>query len=335
MYKEGLNLWLIPYYKRRRVNKLIITVTLNPAIDKFIEIGKLKMGELNRIKEIVEIPGGKGINVARVLDQLGTPVLTMGLLGGDSGCKIKKFLKEKGITKDFTWTDFPTRQNIKVREIELNRKTEINELGQNTEEDFKRLKAALRGYLPETRILILAGSHPRGLPADAYNQLIELAREYEVKTILDTSERFLETGLKSAPFLIKPNLDEIESLLNKSLDSGQEINEAIDYLFEYDVKMVVISLENKGAVFADRSQRLMFEPPEIETEYNSVGAGDSMVAGLALQLKENDVNLRKIGSFATAVATGYVKLGQGQFDKLDQKIISNIKEEIKVREIYV
>jgi len=303
---------------------MIITVTLNPAIDKTLKVDKLKPGELNRVREVDIIAGGKGINVARVVHQLGEPVVAMGFLGGDTGQQIDRFLEKEGLARNFTWTEYPTRVNMKILEND-DRETEVNEPGRVLPQDFQVLKNSLKVQLKEASLLILSGSLPQGVPEDAYNQLMKLANQNNVSVILDTAGKSLKLGLREKPYLIKPNLHEVELLMDKRIDSTAGIYNAVDYFIGKGVRIIVISMGSQGAVFADRDELIWVKVPEVEVSQTTVGAGDSMVAGLAIKLLRKS-SLEEMARFATALATTYVKTGRR--DKIELAGIKEIESQL-------
>ncbi|MBZ4686606.1 MAG: 1-phosphofructokinase [Clostridia bacterium] len=309
---------------------MIITVTLNPAIDKIIKIDSFKLGGLNRVRDVVNSVGGKGINVARVIHRLGDPTMAMGFLGGDTGKEIDNFLERNCVQRDFTWTEYPTRQNIKIIESETGRETEINEPGQVSVQDLEELKKSLKVQLAQARLLVLAGSIPQGLPKNTYNQLLELADQYGVKTILDTAGDSLSLGLKDKPFVIKPNLHEAEALIGRKLNSDTDFYEAAEYFLAKGVEIVAISLGSKGAIFADKNECFQVITPKVDITSTTVGAGDSMVAGLAVKLLRGS-SLAELACFATAVATSYVKTGK--ISTLKRKLITEMEAELKIKPI--
>lgn len=303
---------------------MIITVTLNPAIDKTLKVDKLKPGELNRVREVDIIAGGKGINVARVVHQLGEAVVAMGFLGGDTGQQIDRFLEKEGLARNFTWTEYPTRVNMKILEND-DRETEVNEPGRVLPQDFQVLKNSLKVQLKEASLLVLSGSLPQGVPEDAYNQLMKLANQNKVSVILDTAGKSLKLGLREKPFLIKPNLHEVELLMDKRIDSTAGIYNAVDYFIGKGVRIIVISMGSQGAVFADGDELIWVKVPEVEVSQTTVGAGDSLVAGLAIKLLRKS-SLEEMARFATALATTYVKTGRR--DKIELAGIKEIESQL-------
>lgn len=309
---------------------MIITVTLNPAIDRTIKIDQLNPGKLNRVREVITSPGGKGINVARVVHQMGENVLTTGILGGDTGDIIKNFLREKNLKADFISSSYSTRQNIKILEMTTGRETEINEPGRVIKDDFKALEEKLRNFLEISNLIVLAGSIPEGLPPDTYNHLIKICKEYDIPVIVDTSGDNLREVLKEQPYLIKPNLHEAQELTGKEINDEEDIKDTVNLFLEYGVEIIVISMGGRGAIFANKKKCYYIKTPKVNVSNTTVGAGDSMVAGLAVGLRK-DMALKDIASYAAAIATTFVKLGK--IELITGEIINKTKKKITIKTI--
>lgn len=306
---------------------MIVTVTLNPAVDKVIKLAELTPGSLNRVQETKKYAGGKGINVARVIYKLEHPVLAISILGGESGRIIDDFLADEGLPRSIVWSKYPTRENIKILETGTGRETELNGEGRLEPHDYKLLMGELEINLKEAGILVLAGSLPRTLEPDCYARLIDLARKMGIKTILDTSGDPFRKALERAPYLIKPNLFEVEEFFKKEITDISGIRDALKYFLDTGVKIVVISMGKKGAVFASEDEFYWVKPPEVVDARLTVGAGDAMVAGLAVGVLEN-LNLRELALYSTAIATAQVK-GEG----INKKSVQEIKGSLEIHTV--
>lgn len=307
---------------------MIITVTLNPAIDKTIMIDRLTPGKLNRVKEVITLPGGKGINVAQVIHQMGENVLTTGILGGNTGDAIKTFLRKKKLKADFISSNYATRQNIKILETSISRETEINEPGKVSKNDFKALEKKLRDYLAVGNLIVMAGSIPHGLSSNTYNHLIRLCKEAEIPVIVDTSGNNLKEVLKEQPFLIKPNLHEAQELIGEEIKNEKDMKKTANYFLAQGVEIIVISMGARGAIFANKKNCYYLKTPQVSISNTTVGAGDSMVAGLAVALQKN-MPFKEIACYAAAIATSYVKLGK--IELLNKEMIKKTKEKITIK----
>lgn len=304
---------------------MIITITLNPALDKFIQLDTLNLGELNRYNELRVQAGGKGINVARILHTLKKDVLAMSIFGGHNGMRMQEIMDKEGIPFDITPTNFYTRENIKLLEDD-GRETEVNQRGQLDHNSYSRFKKSLKKNLKKAKILILAGSVPKGISSDIYQELILLAKSYDVKTILDTSGSPLKLGIGSNPFLIKPNLFELSNLIGKNLTSTADVFQAMRIILNKGIENIIVSAGEQGAFFANKEKCYQIVPPEIKIPNTTVGAGDSMVAGLAIAIDEG-YDFLQMARFVTSIATLYVS---GK--EINQENIDEIKDMLEIVE---
>ena len=310
---------------------MILTVTLNPAVDKIIILNSLELGELNRVKDTTTLPGGKGINVSEVLTELNIANIALGIVGGSNGRIIQTFLEDMEVRADFNWSDNNTRQNLKIKEKLENRETEINETGKIDKEDLEDFLATFNKYIKDNKTLVLSGSLPEGAPDNIYADLIEKAAKKDVKVILDTSGEAFKIGLEKKPYLVKPNLEEMENLLGKELKSNADLKEGAGFLLDKGIEEVMISLGADGAFIASKNEGYRLYTPEVEVAQTTVGAGDTMVAGLAKEIDRNS-SLKDTGVSAAALATAFVKMGS--ISKIDEDLLEEIKKQIKVEKIY-
>jgi len=310
---------------------MILTVTLNPALDKIIILDNLKVGKLNRVKETTVLAGGKGINVSEVLTELKVENKALGIVGGNNGRTITSMLENRGVNSDFIWSDFETRQNLKIKEKETNRETEINEAGRVSEENVNDFIVLFEKSVKKNKTFVLSGSLPAGVDKDIYAVLIEKAKEKEARVILDSSGEEFKLALKKAPYLVKPNLEELENLLGRKIHSNDDLKRGAKYLLDQGVSVVMISLGEKGAFIASESEGYRIYTPQVKVSQTTVGAGDTMVAGLAAEI-DNDQGLKETGIFAAALATAFVE--SGSISKIDDQLIERIKNSTKVEKIY-
>ncbi|TDO86498.1 fructose-1-phosphate kinase [Halanaerobium saccharolyticum] len=310
---------------------MILTVTLNPALDKIIILDNLKLGKLNRVKETTVLAGGKGINVSEVLTELKIDNKALGIVGGNNGRIITSMLENKEIKSDFVWSDFETRQNLKVKEKETNRETEINEGGRVSKENIDDFKSSFEKNIKKNKTFVLSGSLPSGVEKNIYAELIDKAKEKEAKVILDSSGEEFKLALKKAPYLVKPNLEEIENLLGRKINNNDDLKKGAEYLIEQGVNIVMISLGANGAFIASKDEAYRIYTPQVKVSQTTVGAGDTMVAGLAAEIDNNE-SLKDTGIFAAALATAFVETGS--ISKIDEELIERIKNSIKVEKIY-
>lgn len=276
---------------------MIYTLTLNPSIDYVIEVPNLELGKVNRTSQDIKFPGGKGINVSRMLSSQGTENIALGFLGGFTGEFINNKLKTYGITTNFIKVNGDSRINVKVKS---NEETEINGAGPNISKEnldtlFKKLDA-----LKEDDILVLAGSIPSTLHKDLYLQIQKRVCNNNVKVVVDTSGKALLEAIKNKPFLIKPNNHEIEEIFNVKIKSEKELISYGKKLVELGAENVIISMAGDGALLINSNGIFKGNAPKGEVK-NSVGAGDSLVGGfLAEYVKTNDI----LKSFKNGIASG-------------------------------
>ncbi|WP_078549356.1 1-phosphofructokinase [Litchfieldia alkalitelluris] len=282
--------------------KQVITVTLNPAIDKTVSVTKFEIGQLNRVASESHIqidPGGKGINVAKVLSNFSVNVLASGFIAGKQGNQLISGLEEKGISHNFTEVAGETRTNLKIIDMETKDLTELNEPGFTVgNEDVDQFLDKLTALFPSTSVLVLGGSYPKGIDNDIYKRLIDLANDHGVKVILDADGDAFKEGIEAIPFAVKPNVFELELLLNKKLSTIKEIHEAGVQLINKGISLVVISMGKDGAVVIKGSEAYQVGSLKI-TPGSTVGAGDSMVAAMVYSIL-NDFSLAELARWATA-----------------------------------
>lgn len=280
----------------------VVAVTLNPSIDKTISIEKLNPYGLNRVLSSRLDPGGKGINVARVLNNFGADVTVSGLIAGEQGKLLMGFLDEAGINYDFMKINGETRTNLKIIDKSVNKTTEVNETGFFvSEEVLENFKMKFKGILEQTSIVVLSGSLPPGIPSTFYSDCIKLAKSKGVKTLLDADGDALLEGLKAVPYAIKPNIHELELLFGSKFNSKMDVVNAIQKLIQRGTEIVIVSMGPDGAIVADKNEVYKVDSWDIEVK-SPIGAGDSMVGSLAYSLLRNDT-LFDIAKITTAAGT--------------------------------
>ncbi|MBR5341423.1 MAG: 1-phosphofructokinase [Erysipelotrichaceae bacterium] len=266
---------------------MIATMTLNPSIDYIIKVEDFKEGEINRTIYEHLLPGGKGLNVSIVLKNLGHESTAFGFVSGFTGIEIERRLSEFGVKNDFVNVkDGYSRINVKMRS---KCETEINGMGPKIdEEEINQLFAKLDG-LKENDILVISGSVPVSLPKDIYKQILDRLKDKGILFVVDSSGELLSSVLEYKPFLIKPNNLELAELFNTELNSREDVIPYAKKLQEKGARNVLVSLSEKGAVLLSEDGKVfMSDAPKGEL-VNSVGAGDSMLAGfIAGYLEKND-----------------------------------------------
>ena len=256
---------------------MIYTVTFNPSLDYSIRINDFAFGGLNRIGEEAIRVGGKGVNVSIVLNSLGVDNTALGFIAGFTGKHIESEMQRLGCTTQFT--ELPegfSRINVKIHAQE---ESEINGHGPViTQEDVGRLLERLDG-LKEGDWLVLAGSIPPGLPRNLYGQILARMQGRGIGCIVDAEGEVLRCTLSSHPFLIKPNRHELSQLCGKELHTREEVIQAARCLQQQGARNVLVSMAGDGALLVPEDGPVLFRAPNRGQVVNSVGAGDSMVAG--------------------------------------------------------
>ena len=260
---------------------MIYTVTLNPALDKTVEIPGMALDTVNRITSMRTDPGGKGINVSKVIAKLGGESCAVGILGGESGRTLLAALEREGLRTHFRFVEGQTRTNLKIIDRALHTNTDINEPGLTVSPaDLDALLRDLLGMVREGDIVVLAGSLPQGAPQDTYRVWTAACREKGARVCLDADGVLLAEGLKAAPYLIKPNEDELSRLVGHRLTDTDELIAEGRRLLKGGVTRVVISLGERGALYLRGNEVLYAEGLSVPVG-STVGAGDSVVAALA------------------------------------------------------
>ena len=284
---------------------MILTVTLNAAIDKRYVVEEVRTGEVNRVKECVYTPGGKGLNVSKPAAIYGAEVTATGFVGGHAGHYIEDALEPFGIKSAFYHMEAESRSCINIWDEKNQLQTEFLEPGFTvTEADFERFLEHFQGLAADADVVTISGSVPKGLDGTAYQRMVKLVREAGRPVILDTSGKLLEQGIKAAPTMIKPNLDEIRMLTGKDCTDLEEIIEAAKVLHGRGIRIVTVSLGGDGAVVVSDEGAYRARVPRIHA-VNTVGCGDSMTAGFALGLSEGlcvKKTLRKASAVSAAAA---------------------------------
>lgn len=265
---------------------MIATLTLNPTLDKIITVENFTPGELQKIKEVRVIAGGKGINVSRVIKLLEGDTLALGLVGGLTGKKVQELCQEEGLRTHFIKIEGETRSNLTILDPVKKTETHLLEPGPfiNPEEE-NRIIAEVEELLEEMEMLILSGSLPLGIGEDIYGRVIKMAKRYGVKTILDTRGIPLRKGLGAIPFMVKPNREELESLAEDSLPTLEEVISFTKTIMEKGLEGVIVSLGREGALLRYQGRVWRAVPPQI-TPVDTVGSGDALVGGFFWALVE-------------------------------------------------
>ncbi|WP_291635784.1 1-phosphofructokinase [Clostridium sp.] len=307
---------------------MIITVTLNPAIDKTVEIDEFKIGSVNRIVSTRVDAGGKGINVSKVIKELQHKSTALGFLGGSSGSQIKNYLDDINIKNEFLSVKGETRTNLKIIDKVNNTHTDINENGPDlVEEDIINIKEKIMEYCTGDSLVVLSGSVPSGTDSCIYGEIIKDIKNKGGKVILDADGEMLMYGMKAGPYMVKPNIDELEKAFGIKIDSEDKVIETAKKILEYGVKYVVISQGAKGSIFISRDKVAKVNGIKVEVK-STVGAGDSMVAALAVAV-DNNYSFEESIKLACATSTANVMTEGTQTGRFED--IEKLKKQINIK----
>lgn len=254
---------------------MIYTVTLNPSIDYIVHVEQLMIGDVNRMKNDLKLPGGKGINVSRILKRIDNDSTALGFLGGFTGRFIEEWLERETIQTNFTKVADDTRINIKLKADE---ETEINGQGPVVSvEEMNGLKKVLEN-LTSTDIVVLSGSKPASVPTGFYQKLIEIIKGKGASFVIDTTGADLMDALEKGPLLVKPNNHELAELYQTSFNSVEDIYPFGQRLLDEGAQHALVSMAGDGALLFTEDG--VFRSNVLKRKVkNSVGAGDSMIAG--------------------------------------------------------
>ena len=262
---------------------MIITVTLNPAIDKTVRIPDLIVGDLNRVQEVRFEIGGKGVNVSKFIKMLGGISVALGFIGGSNGELVEENLTLLGIKNDFVRVDGESRTNTKIIE-ENGRVTELNEKGPSVElGQIDKLIVKIEKYANEESIFVLSGSIPEGIENDIYKKIIKCVHDKGGRVILDADGEAFRIGLEAIPDMIKPNILEMSKINVDNL----EVDKITDDIIGNGVKTIVLSMGKDGAYFKREKNNACYRKAVPVKVRNTVGAGDAMVAAMAYALEKN------------------------------------------------
>ncbi|MDI3518580.1 MAG: 1-phosphofructokinase [Caldanaerobacter sp.] len=308
---------------------MITTVTVNPAIDRTIIVENLRLGSVNRVIRSRVDAGGKGINVAKNLKNLGDEVIALGFLGPNANYIID-CLEEEGIKTDFVKIKNDTRTNIKISDISKGEVTDLNEYGPEvSEEEIKLLKESIFKYAEKSKVLVLSGSLPLGVPKTFYKEIIKELKNSNLKIILDADNQALFYGIEEKPFMIKPNVHELEDVVGKRLETLEEIIEEGKKLNKLGIKIVAISMGSKGSVVITDDAVFRVKPLKVEVK-GTVGAGDAYVAGFAHGIYRG-LSLEETIKIAAALSTSVVMKEGTRAGTIEE--VNALKDKIEIEKI--
>lgn len=315
---------------------MIYTVTLNPSIDYYLQVEEFLVGEVNRAEKNYKCPGGKGINVSRVLKRLDTDSIALGFIGGFTGRYIDRCLKNEGIYTDFIMIEEDTRINVKISGSErtdengksrVNSGTEINGQGpyiktEKIDELFEKLNR-----LTDEDFVVLAGNVQRSIPRDIYSKIQKRCSKTNAKIIVDTTGEVLTLTLENRPFLIKPNLYELSEIFKSRINSKEEVINYGKKLIDLGAENVIVSMEGEGAILVSNMGAFYSIAPKGLVK-NSVGSGDSLIGGfLANYSKSQNI----LESFKWGIAAGSATAFSQDLCKIED--VKRLLKEVNIKKL--
>lgn len=306
---------------------MIYTVTLNPALDKTATVENLRLDSVNRISELRVDPGGKGINVSKVVRELGAKTVAIALLGGHTGTMLRNMLVELGIECKVLEVEGETRTNLKIKDPALKTNTDINEPGPEvTDEQLRGMLDGLVGEVGGGDIVVLSGSLPRGAAADTYKVWVAALKKTGAKVYLDADGDKLVRGIEAKPDLIKPNEIELGAMMGRTLDADEKIVEAARELIDGGLDRVMVSMGGAGALYVARDVTIKANPVKVPVG-STVGAGDSVVAALAYA---QDKGLGLEDTMRLAMATGAANVMQSGTQAAPRELVDSLIDKVVV-----
>lgn len=306
---------------------MILVINLNPSVDKRYEIEDLKKNTVTRARRVQNTAGGKGIHVASVVTTLKEECIVTGFLGGKSGKFIEDELDEKGVKHDFINVNGETRECLALITDDLS-ETEILEPGPLI--SVKEQGMFFDKYyklLEECSLVVASGSVPRNIPEDFYKRLSEAANYKGKRFLLDTSGNLLLEGIKGKPYFIKPNKEEIENLTGRKVESVQDVIHEIKIFQKMGIPFVAISLGEKGSIVGYENRFYEVKSPKVKL-VNSIGSGDSYVAGIAIGL-ERGYTIEDTLKLASACGSANASFSETGF--VQERFVHELKEKVSIR----
>ena len=312
---------------------MIVTVTLNAALDRTLEVPNFQLGHRHRASESLTLAGGKGINVARALKRMGVPVVATGLAGGRTGTRIVEELTAEAILNDFVRIGGESRTSTAVVDTTTGSYTEINEWGPRVDEaELEILMEKLHYLANGADYVVFAGSLPRGVSNGFYGEAIRDLKRRGIHTILDSEGEPLRLGTEAEPWLVSPNQPEAEGLVGQELNDDEDFMMALDVIADRGAQNVLITQET-GCVarFREerRARRFRARSPRLEA-LSAVGAGDTLLAGLIAARLEGRPTEEALAYAVAAGAVSTLQVGAGRFEPRD---LARLAAQIQIEEL--
>ncbi|HTU16275.1 MAG TPA: 1-phosphofructokinase family hexose kinase [Solirubrobacterales bacterium] len=314
---------------------MIISVTLNAAMDRTVAVPNFRQGHRHRSVESRTVPGGKGINVARALGLLGRPVIATGLAGGATGQRVIEQLGEESLLTDFIEISEETRINLAVIDPTTNEQTEINERGPTVKpEELDAFIERLEYLAGGAKLCVLAGSLPPGVDVEFYARLVRTLRSRGIMVLLDAEGDAMSAGMRAGPHMITPNQLEAEELVGHEFDGGDELFSVLSELIDLGPAEAAITLPNGcvAVVGEGPEQRMLEVTIDPLDPISTVGSGDAFVAGYMAALYDGQSPERCLSYGVACGAESTQHLGAGW---LDRSRAESLLDSVKVRQVEI
>ncbi len=309
---------------------MITVLSLSPAVDKIYVIDDFCAGELYRVNNCIQSAGGKGINVTRVSRMLKAEVAVLGFKAGSTGQWLEDNILRAGAKSYLIEVEGQSRTNNNIIDKVNNKETEILEEGPTISDySWQMFLEGFRKNIKASKVLVCSGGLPKGLGTETYKRLIEEANKLGIKTILDASGEVLRQGIEAKPYLIKPNLRELSTYFQTNFTTETEILNACMEIIKKGVKVVVTSLGADGALLVSENVAYKAYPVNVNV-INTIGSGDSMVAGISTGIAEGQefLDCFRLGVACASSNTEFIEIGLISNDRVEQ-----LKKEIIIEKI--
>lgn len=309
---------------------MITAITFNPALDRTINVDNIIYGEVNRVGHFREDLGGKGINMGRIIGGFGIQTKHITVIGEENKSTVLDLFHKDKMELEYISVPGHTRTNMKIVEMDKNITTDINEEGSKvSKEDIKKLFKIIDKAAIDSDYLVMGGSLAKGMPVNMYGQVASKYKD-QCHVVIDADDDFLLEGLKGSPYIIKPNIHELENALDRELKSIEEvIIAARDIISSYGVTYVLVSMGKDGCLLVTVDEAIKGDAIET-TIVSTVGAGDSMLAGFVFGL-EKGMSLKQSLAFGSACST--LTISVEGYPRLDLNKAMEISRKAKVYNI--
>ena len=316
---------------------MVLTVTLNPAIDKILIVDSFEVHKLHRLQQdemSMISAGGKGVNIAKTLCRMGDEVIASGFAGGHEGHMLCDAIRKEGITTNFIFTQGSTRTNISILDRKNETLTEINDFGQKIpEEDIGFFIENYERLLSRVELIVIAGSLPQGVSSDIFIQMVELARDRGKKVIVHTSPKFLPELMKARPFLINPDMRSDHMVLGKEIDGIEQFVETGQEILKQcpNTEYVIFTHRLENVVVVTPEKAYVLRPKDMDI-VNMLGYGDAYLAGFihAFSNMENEVEALRYASAAGLTDVEDICKDISDIGKIEDNLSRIDIEEIKL-----